>query len=476
MNATGATHYPAFSILLVDDEVAWLRSLTISLERNGITNIIQCQDSRNVMDLIGHNEVGLVLLDLTMPHLSGEDLLATVVEQHPEVVVIVISGMNQIETAVKCVKTGAFNYFVKTAEEDRLITGIQHAIHVLELQKENQAMTRHLLSDTLEYPEAFKTVPSSNKVMRSIFHYVESVAKSNQPILITGESGVGKGLIAHILHRISRGERPMVSVNVSGLDDTLFADTLFGHVKGAFTGAEQSRNGMVEEAANGTLFLDEIGELSIPCQIKLLRLLQEGEYFPLGSDKPKRLRARVIVATNQDLTARLASGHLRKDLYYRLRTHHIHLPPLRERKDDLDLLLNHFLEEASKELGKRKPTPPKELVQLLGTYTFPGNVRELRAMVYDSVSLHKSNILSMDSFLRAIGRQAEFIQTMYESSCENSLFQKTERLPTLSQAVELLITEAMCRAKGNQTIAARLLGISQPALSKRLKQSGTHHS
>ncbi|MCM2265799.1 MAG: sigma-54 dependent transcriptional regulator, partial [Desulfuromonadales bacterium] len=368
-----AKSYPSFAVLLVDDEPAWLRSLPVILERNaGITNVLTCPDSRQALGLIEQHNVGLVLLDHTMPHLSGEELLRRIAERHPQVITIVISGLNQLETAVQCMKHGAFDYFVKTVEEDRLISGILRAVRMLELQQENRAVTSHLLSGELNHPEAFGEIVTCDRAMQTIFAYIEAVAPSPQPLLITGESGVGKELIARVAHRLSGQRGALVAVNVAGLDDTVFADTLFGHVRGAFTGADQARRGMVEEAADGTLFLDEIGDLGISSQIKLLRLLQEGEYFPLGSDRPKRLRARVIVATHGDLAAREAAGTFRRDLYYRLRTHSVHVPALRERKGDIPLLLNHFLGEAARSLGKKKPTPPKELAQLLAAYSFPG--------------------------------------------------------------------------------------------------------
>jgi DNA-binding NtrC family response regulator len=467
------TLYPPFSVLLADDEPAWLRSLSISLERSaGINNLLPCQDSREVMDLLATRDIGLVLLDLTMPHLSGETLLTLIAEQHPEIAVIIISGMNQLETAVKCMKLGAYDYFVKTVEEDRLISGILRAIRMVELQRENRDMKSRFLSNLLEYPEAFAEIIAGGKSMRSICLYLESIARSRQPVLITGESGVGKELVARALHTLSRSAGQLVAVNVAGLDDTVFADTLFGHVRGAYTGATEARRGMVEQANEGTLFLDEIGDLSLICQVKLLRLLQEGEYFPLGSDRPKRAKVRVIAATNQDLTARQQSGVFRKDLYYRLCTHHVHVPPLRERKDDIPLLLDHFLEEAANALGKKKPTIPKELSVLLGTYSFPGNIRELKSMVYDAVSRHTAGILSMEAFRGAIEpRMMTTDSSVEESIGVDNPFACMERLPTLEEVQELLVAEALQRSRGNQTIASRLLGISQPALSKRLKHA-----
>ena len=461
---------PSFGILLVDDEVAWLRSLSITLERSaGLTHLISCQDPRRVMEILDGHDIGVVLLDLTMPHLSGDDLLQRIAADHPDVCVIVVSGMNQVETAVRCVKLGAFDYFVKTDEEDRLVAGVLRAVRMQELQRENIEMTSRFLAGAPQHPEAFSGIVTRDPVMRTLFSYVEAVARSPQPLLITGESGVGKELIARAAHRLSGCKGPLVAVNVAGLDDTVFADTLFGHVRGAFTGADQPRRGLVEEAADGTLFLDEIGDLSVASQVKLLRFLQEGEYFPMGSDRAKRVKTRVIVATHQDLTAKEKAGAFRRDLYYRLRTHRVRVPPLRERKDDLPLLLDNFLEVAAASLGKRKPTPPKQLVQLLGTYDFPGNVRELKGMVFDAVSLHKDHVLSMESFLEAIGRKDARAAAPTEMASERNPFAAMERLPSFNEALELLVKEAMARADGNQTLASRLIGISQPALSKRLK-------
>ncbi len=463
------TLYPAFGILLVDDEPAWLKSFALTLRRRaGITNVQRCQDGREVPGLLDGGNIGLVLLDLTMPHLSGEALLQQIGESHPEVMTIIVSGLNQLETAVQCMKLGAFDYFVKTDEEDRLVGGVQRAIRLQELQHEVRAMSDRMLSRELQHPEAFVEIVTCDRGMHDIFAYVEAVAPSRQPLLITGESGVGKELFARAVHTLSGCAGPLVAVNVAGLDDTVFADTLFGHVRGAYTGADQARPGMVEQAGDGTLFLDEIGDLSIASQVKLLRLLQEGEYFPLGSDRPKRMNARIVVATHADLAAREAAGSFRRDLYYRLCTHHIQIPPLRERPGDIPLLLDHFLGEAARPLGKRKPTPPKELAQLLATYRFPGNVRELRGMVYNAVSLHKERILSMESFLKAIGTSRP---DPAAAGPARNPFASFERLPTFTEAAELLVEEAISRANGVQAIAARLLGISPPALNKRLKMS-----
>ncbi len=462
--------YPSFGILLVDDEVAWLRSLALTLERvAGIRHVVPCEDPRRVMQILHGDDIGVVLLDLTMPHLSGEEVLQQIAAEHPEVAVIVVSGLNQLETAVRCVRLGAFDYHVKTEEEDRLVAAVLRAVRMQELRRENEEITGRFLSGEIAHPEAFAGIVTRDATMRTLFSYVEAVATSPQPLLVTGESGVGKELVATAAHRLSGCPGKLVAVNVAGLDDAVFADTLFGHLRGAFTGADQPRRGMVEEAADGTLFLDEIGDLSIASQVKLLRFLQEGEYFPLGSDRPKRVKVRVIAATHQDLAAKEKSGAFRRDLYYRLRTHRVRVPPLRERKHDLPLLLEHFLEEAARSLGKKKPTAPQQLAQLLATHDFPGNIRELKAMVFDAVSLHRERVLSMDAFVQAIGAPGEGA-TPDAGAAEANPFAAVERLPGFDEALQLLVTEAMARAAGNQTLAARLLGMSQPALSKRLKR------
>ncbi|MEH6825809.1 MAG: sigma-54 dependent transcriptional regulator [Motiliproteus sp.] len=464
-----SNRYPNFGVLLVDDEASFLRSLSISLERRGgINHIHRCQDSREAMGIIARESIGLVLLDLTMPHLSGEKLLQQIVEEYPEVGVIIISGLNQLETAVNCIRLGAYDYFVKTTEEERLIEGVRRAIRLQEIRLENQEMRKRFLTDTLERPEVFSSIITQNKGMRSVFQYLESVSVSNQPVLISGESGVGKEQVAHAIHTLSNRSGALVSVNVAGLDDNVFADTLFGHHRGAFTGADKARAGMIEQAADGTLFLDEIGDLSQASQVKLLRLLQEGEYYPLGSDRPKRIRARVVVATHQNLEHKQQTGEFRKDLYYRLRIHQVEIPPLRRRKDDIALLLEYFLAEAADELGKNKPTIPKELPVLLANYSFPGNVRELRALAFDAMSQHRARMLSMEVFRRVLDQDAPIQES--DNSSGNSLFSPDHPLPTLQEVGDLLVNEAMQRAQGNQSLASRLLGISQPALSKRLKK------
>lgn len=467
--------YPDFGILLVDDEDSFLRSLTMTLKRRGgINHLFQCNDSRNVLAMLEQHPIKLVLLDLNMPNVMGMSLLEQILESHPHVRVIIISGLNQIEIAMQCIRLGALDYFVKTTDENHLIEGIKRTIRSIEVHSENDKLRSRFLNDTLEHPEVFENILTQDKTMRSIFQYLEAIAASNQPIMINGESGVGKELIAQAIHKLSHKSGPIISVNVAGLDDNMFADTLFGHSRGAFSGAEKARAGMIEQANGGTLFLDEIGDLSLMSQVKLLRLLQEGEYYPLGSDHPKRLNARVVVATHQDLTQKQEAGEFRKDLYYRLQTHQVSIPPLRQRKGDIAILLDLFLEEAASELQKAKPTIPKELPVLLANYAFPGNVRELRALAFKAMGLHRSKMLSMDSFKDLISPKdlsPGWTEDQTTQSCIS--FHPELSLPSLTEIGDLLIDEAMIRAKGNQSIASRLVGISQPALSKRIKKANT---
>ena len=463
--------YPSFPVMLVDDEAQALDSFEIALISANMNNFIRCQDSREVMPLLSKREIEVMLLDLRMPHVSGEGLLPIITSDFPEVPVIIITGANDVETAVKCMKHGAFDYMVKPVEKSRLVGGVRRAVELRELQRENRSLKAHVLSDKLEHPEAFSEIVTNSASMRFIFQYIEAISTSPRPVLITGETGVGKELIARAVHILSNRKGSFVPVNVAGLDDNVFADTLFGHKKGAFTGAEQTRSGLIEQASGGTLFLDEIGDLSTTSQVKLLRLLQDGDFFPLGSDIAKRSDARIIVATNQELDLLQSSGKFRKDLYYRLCDHHVHIPALRERLEDLPILVKHFLEKVSKTLSKKKPTPPDELSILLATYHFPGNIRELESMVFNAVSNHKSGKLSMETFKSHIYQEHPILETKSKQLLKekNVLISFSEQLPTLKQAEQLLIAEAMKRANGNQSIAALSLGITRQALNRRLK-------
>ena len=379
--------------------------------RLGISQVITLDDARNVAPLLSEHAVGAMLLDLSMPELSGRALLDQVTADYPDVPVIVLTATNDLETAVACMQAGAKDYLVKPVEASRLTSALKRVIEVRALEAELLSLKARVLEETPHEHSAFADIVTHDRSMFAIFRYLEAIAPSPQPVLITGETGTGKELVARAVHRLSGRPGDLVTVNTAGLDDTLFTDTLFGHTRGAFTGADRPREGLVSIASDGTLFLDEIGDLAMASQVKLLRLLQDGGYYPLGADRPRQCRARIIVATNRDVARAVADGTFRNDLYYRLRIHHFALPPLRARLDDLPLLVDHFVERAATTLGKPAPAVPAALYTLLKIHPFPGNVRELEAMVFDAVARQKGSVLGLQSFKDAIGATSPPVET-----------------------------------------------------------------
>lgn len=461
--------YPADPILIIDDEEAILLSVDTILQLTGMNNVRTCSDSRQAMAIIEQRLPSVILLDLNMPHLDGEAILDQITGQYPHIPIIIITGQIDAETAVECMKSGAFDYIVKPVDENRLITSVKKSLQYGELYQENLMLKEQLRQDSLNTPEAFADIITNSPKMLMLFGYCESIATTSQPVLIRGETGTGKELIARAIHKLSGNPGQFVAINVAGLDDNVFSDTLFGHVKGAFTGADADRSGLIERAADGTLFLDEIGDLSHSSQIKLLRLLQEKEYMPLGQDTNRISSARIIASTHVDLWELQQKELFRQDLHYRLRTHRIILPPLRERREDIGILVGHFGQCAAQALKKSEPRIPQELITLLESYHFPGNIRELQAMVFDAIAQHKSGVLPLIVFRNhiAMARQDE-TKLHNNGSCGVPLTFATP-LPTIKQATNMLVAEAMHRAGNNQSAAAALLGISQQALSNRLK-------
>lgn len=467
---------PSHPILIVDDEISVLDGFEIALHTIGFNNIMTCNDSRKVFPLLNTKQFCLVLLDLIMPHISGEKLLEMITSTFPELPVIIVTAVGDIETVVQCMRNGATDYMHKPIDTMQLQKCVNKALEVRELEKENALLKGYLLNDRLKYPDFFSEIITQNSIMRSIFQYCESVAGGLHSIIITGETGTGKELIAKAIHNLSNRSGTFVAVNIAACDDSVVTDTLFGHVQGAFTGAEKARQGLVEKANGGTLFLDEIGDLNLSSQIKLLRLLQEKEYSPVGSDSLKRANIRVVASTHRDLNKLREQGKFRDDLYYRLMSHHIHLPPLRERLDDIPLLLEHFLLKESNALGKKKPTYHPQLVTMLMAYSYPGNIRELKAIVGDAVANHQSRMLSSAIFKdrMQMTRTSQITPENRYSSEDpfKHVIETLDELPLLKDAVQHLTTNliaaAMKAAKGNQTIAASILGISQQSLSHKI--------
>jgi DNA-binding NtrC family response regulator len=475
---------PGFGVLVVDDEDYVRESVVAALKSAGIANVAAAGEPIEAMELLATLDVGLVLLDLTMPGMSGEELLARIREDQPGASVVVVTGNRDVEKAVECMRAGAADYLIKPVERERLIATAKRIIEHQELIRENEAIKERLLSASAQRNPAFSAIATAEPRMLQLMGYAEAIAKSAHPVLVTGETGVGKELFSRAVHELSGRKGVLVAINAAGLDDALFADLLFGHRKGAYTGADSDLEGLIDKAKDGTLFLDEIGDLSPASQLKLLRVIETGEYFPLGSDLMRRGRARFIVATNRDLDAVVGTSHFRRDLYYRLRAHRIRIPPLRERLGDLPLLVERFIASAAAELGKKPPAAPPELYPLLRSYDFPGNVRELQSMVFEAVNAEHSGSLPLAVFREAIGTAycddtggtrsdpASGGKARAEAPAGGSLVFPNP-LPSAGELTELLFDEAMRRAGGSQSVAARLLGVSPQAVSKRLKSRKT---
>ncbi len=464
--------YPKYPILLIDDEKNILRSYELALQSEGINNIISCGSGLKAREIVKTQNIELIILDMMMPEISGDKLLDEFNSEYPEIPIIMATCVDSLEKAVECIHHGAAEYMVKPINVNKLLEKIRKYLDINELKRENERLRSSLLSEgAQENYKSFAPIITNSKQMYAIFRYCSAIAGSKQSVLITGETGVGKELFANALHMESKCRGELVTVNIAGLDDNMISDTLFGHTKGAFTGAVNSRRGIIEKASNGTLFIDEIGDLNMASQIKLLRLLQQGEYLQLGSDKVKTSSARIILATNRDLHELQRDKKFRRDLYYRIATHHIDIPPLRARNDDIVLLLDSFIAAAAKELKKKVPHYPDELITLLKSYRFPGNIRELEAMVYDAVSSHQSKTLSTKIFSAHIKRNSRNSIVFHgESGDLETCLANLVVLPGFKELNIALINEAMNRAAGNQSVAAGMLGITPQALSARLKK------
>lgn len=462
---------PIHPILIVDDEKTILNSMEFTLRSSGYTNIVCIQRSELVMQYVRSHSIESILLDITMPVKSGEEILEELKKDFPEIPVIMITGINDVKMAVSCMKMGAVEYLLKPVERNRLLSSINKVVELTELKRQYSLLKQHMLSESIENAAAFSHIVTQSKKMKAIFKYMEAIGKSNEPVLINAETGSGKELFARAVYNLNNYKGKYVTVNVAGLDDQMFTDTLFGHVSGAYTGATSSRGGLVDQAENGILFLDEIGDLSPSSQIKILRLIQEKEYYQLGADVLRRANCRIIVATNADLLKQMEEGTFRKDLYYRLSVHNIQIPPLRNRKEDIPLLTEYFLEEAAKSMKIKKPTSTKELYCLLGTYSFPGNVRELRSMLYDAVSQHTSKVMSLSVISEIINKNIkEIVATEINNETCLNYFHDFDNLPSIKEVEDQLVQEALNRTEGNQSIAAKMLGISRQTLNKKIKK------
>ncbi|MFH0783998.1 MAG: sigma-54 dependent transcriptional regulator [Pseudomonadota bacterium] len=459
-------------ILLVDDEQSELDAYSLLLTSMGIKNVVTQSDSRKVSETLVKMQSPVLFLDLNMPHMTGQDVLRELKVRHPQVPVIIITANSEIETAVECLRLGAHDYLVKPIDLKMFSSALRNALEISLLR--NEVMSLKGISFAVDgrprHP-AFERIVTCSPSMLSIFQYIESIAGSGMPTLILGETGSGKELIAKAIHEISSLSGNYVVVDVSGLDDNLFSDTLFGHAKGAYTGADGVRSGLIEKAAGGTIFLDEIGDLSELSQVKLLRLLQENIYYPLGSDQPKQCQARIITAANKDLTMLAGrDGEFRMDLYYRLSTHLIRLPPLRERREDIPALAAFLAAEAAAAMHKETPSISDRAMNLLHHHPFWGNIRELKAYIVDAVARSEKGRIEEDLISGRL--VAPITSTLETASGASSLTALFGRFPSLEELMEYAVGEALASSDNNQSQAARLLGISRQALHKRLRKRG----
>ena len=452
---------------MVDDEPGILAKVSLLLASSDIPQVVTLSDSRQVLPYLRENQVGAVVVDWVMPEVTGGELLQRITADYPQVPVIVMTAMGDVETAVNCMRAGAFDFLTKPVDPNRLVASVRKALQVSDLGNQNRILKEYLLADRLRNPDAFAGIVTNSKKMRSIFQYIEAIASSRQPVLITGETGVGKELLARAVHRVSGVSGPFISLNAAGLDDFLFSDTLFGHKKGAFTGADGKREGLISAAAGGTLFLDEIGDLNLASQIKLLRLLQEREYYRMGSDLLLKSDARVVAASNMDFVALRAAGSFRNDLYYRLCAHEFRVPPLRERLEDVAPLVDYFVRGIAQQQEKPVPAVSPELIASLTHCGFPGNVRELYNLVHHAVTCKEGSLLVPADFP---GIKPVPVRVPQITDTSNPLLAIFGKFPTVFQVEEYLIGEAMKLTGGNQTAAAELLGVARPTLNKRLRQ------
>lgn len=454
------------AILLFDEQDRFVARASVALHGGGYRRVFGICDASRLDSFIASHPVALVVFGLYAPLERSLNVLKGVLRDHPGTNVIVVSALDDRESAVDCIKLGAADYLLQPLDTARLIDSVGNCMEKLYRQENLSPVQRPPLSGN----PVFAPIVTRDRKMLTIFRYMDAIAPTSQAVMITGETGTGKELVARALHHASGRSGNFVTVNVAGLDDIMFSDTLFGHERGAYTGAERARKGLIEKAAGGTLFLDEIGDLSNASQVKLLRLLQEGEYYSLGSDSIVYSNARVIVATNCNLDKKLDSGGFRQDLYYRLCSHHIHLPPLRERKSDIPLLIHHFVQDAAEELGRPVPAVSADTVDQLVRYDYPGNIRELKGLISNSVALSSSGVLTVGrlsgpGLKRPDARPAADFGLLPVSA---------GRMPTLEEAEDFLIREALRVSGGNQRAAAVMLGISRQALSKRLQRNPSY--
>lgn len=448
------------SILLVDDETKLLKIFQSSLRKKGYTvyTAANGQEARNKLEEL--IDVKIIFLDLQLPDSNGLELLKEFITIDPSNVYIMMTANGNVDNAVAAIKVGAFDYIIKPVKLDQLIIVIEKAVEWLKMKEEN-VLLRKKLNNSVILDDLF----GASYVMKGIFNLVERVAPTDVTVLLQGESGTGKSMIARAIHNNSdRSEAPFIHINCAAIPEQLLESELFGHKKGAFTGATTSRKGKFEAAHKGTIFLDEIGEITPSFQAKLLQVTQDKSFMPVGSDEVKFVDIRLIAATNCDLKALVEKGKFREDLYYRLNIVDIYLPPLRERKDDIPILIEKFIDQYRKKTGKNFEVSPS-VMDILIQYHWPGNVRELENAVERAIVLCQGEQLLINDLPR------EIRETKSPNSADYSEKEETQTLPEKLNILEKkLILKALDEAMGQPSVAAKALGISRQSLLYKMNK------
>ena len=444
-----------FTILIIDDEKNIREGLAEALELDGY-NTKTAANGKEGLELVSHGDIDLVITDLRMDGLSGEDVLKRVVTETPGIPVIVLTGHGSIDSAVDAMRNGAYDFLTKPLNLDRLSLIVKRALQGREL-----AIRHRQLEDELAGKRTFESIIGKSQEMQKIFEMVRRAADTKASVLITGESGVGKELIANALHNLSsRRNKPFIKVHCAALSETLLESELFGHEKGAFTGASARKRGRFELAHGGTIFLDEIGEINQNVQIKILRVLQDKKFERVGGEETLEVDVRVIAATNRDLLQEIKEKRFREDLYYRLNVVHIHVPPLRERKEDLPLLTASFLSEFAKENGKHITGIDNQARAALYKYDWPGNIRQLRNCIESAVVMCASSVITCSDLPPGIVTEGESNAVSVPLGI------------TLADAEKILIQANLAANRGNKSKTADILGIGRKTLHRKIDEYG----
>jgi two-component system response regulator PilR (NtrC family) len=450
--APGAAPQRQPRILVVDDERSMRELLAIVLKREGY-DVALADSGQAATELLERDRVDLLISDIKMPDMSGVDVLRAAKKIDPDVLAIMITAFASTETAVEAMRLGACDYLSKPFDVDLLKMKVREKIENRQIRQENV-----LLKRTLGLSHQFSNIIGRSEAMLEVFKMIETVARTNSTILLTGESGTGKGLVAQAIHFHSlRRGRPLVALNCGAMPETLLESELFGHMRGAFTGAEVNKKGLLEVAEKGTIFLDEIGEMSPVMQVKLLRVLQERRFRRVGGLEELQADIRVIAATNQDLTRSVAEGRFREDLYYRINVIPIVLPPLRERREDIPLLAEHFLAKYADQMGKDIGAISHGALELLQQYDWPGNIRQLENVIERAVALEGTPSILPDSLPPSVRRTSPKPEVPPPDTLPASGFDLEAHVKEIERGY---LAQALERAGGVQVKAAELLGMS----------------